>query len=99
VNGLWELVEYHQRQCDHTKIRKWVEELLAVFPCASQRARESILQAAGFDAHLRRQAAERTKTDPALFDFLFGRPLIQTLKAYRLTIEHGPHGPVLRSLA
>jgi Fe-S-cluster containining protein len=99
VAGLWELIEYHQSVCDHANLRKWVDELLAPTPCASSKAKEKILQAVSFDANMRQLAMEKVGADAEQFDFFFGRPLIQTLKVYRLTVDHDANGPLLKSLA
>jgi Fe-S-cluster containining protein len=98
VPGLWELIEYHQSACDHAKLRQWADELLAIAPCMSSKAKEKILEAVCFDASVRKLASEKVKADPEQFDFIFGRPLVQTLKIYRLTVDQGSNGLFLKSL-
>ncbi len=76
IQGLWPVVEEHQRRCDYRRIRK----LLAPGPIKSaERRRRELAELIRYDGELRAQVLARIGLEAGMLDFLFGRPLPATL--------------------
>ena len=84
VNGLWELVEDHQARCDYEKIRQLIDDLTGVKP---NHARRKLLEIIRYDAEIRNLVVAKGGLDADMLDFLFGRPLTQTLANYGIKIH------------
>ena len=84
VKGLWDLIEDHQARCDYNKIRPLIKELTGVKPT---RARQKLLEIIHYDAEIRNLVISRGRLDADMLDFLFGRPLTQTLDNYGIKIQ------------
>ena len=85
VDGLWDLIEDHQERCDYGKIKQLISDLDG--PLKSQ-ARKKLLKIIQYDIELRKLVLEKGGLDPDRLDFLFGRPLTETLPGYGLKIRH-----------
>lgn len=88
VHGLWDLVENHEWRCSYTRLAKLV----------GQGARggrlirsEAILEMLRFDAHIRQLTVDKGRMDQGMLDFIFGRPLADTIHMFdiRLTKNNG----------
>jgi Fe-S-cluster containining protein len=82
--GLIDLVAEHQRRCDYgnigqlaARIRNGEEVPQAV---------EALLELMRYDQSLRKVTVERTRLDPEMLEFLFGRPLYHTIRLFRLKL-------------
>ncbi|MFO7707754.1 MAG: YkgJ family cysteine cluster protein [Desulfobacterales bacterium] len=76
LQGVWAVVEEHQRRCDYGLIRK----LLAPAPAQSAERRLRELTAIiRYDEQLRERVLARIGLEAQMLDFLFGRPLRRTL--------------------
>jgi Fe-S-cluster containining protein len=84
VKGLWDLIEDHQARCDYNKIRLLIKELTGIKPT---RARQKLLEIIRYDAEIRNLVISRGGLDVDMLDFLFGRPLTQTLGNYGIKIQ------------
>ena len=84
VKGLWDLIEDHQARCDYNKIRPLIKELSGVKPT---RARQKLLEIIRYDAEIRNLVISRGGLDADMLDFLYGRPLTQTLGNYGIKIR------------
>ena len=84
VEGLWDLIQDHQRRCDYEKIIKLIDDLDAP---AGERARKELLEIIQFDVEIRKLVVEQGGMDPQMLDFLFGRPLAKTLPNYGINIR------------
>jgi hypothetical protein len=84
VKGLWDLVQDHQQRCGYEKIQKLIDDLNGP---AGERARKKLLEIIQFDAEIRKLVVEQGGMDPAMLDFLFGRPLAKTLPNYGIKIR------------
>jgi Fe-S-cluster containining protein len=87
IEGLWELVEDHQQRCAYEALG----EAVKIFnqphdDKAEAEARDQILATIRYDASLRQVAVDKGGIDPAQLDFLFGRPLTQTIKMFRINL-------------
>jgi Fe-S-cluster containining protein len=84
VEGLWDLIEDHQARCDYEKIRKLIGDLDGPHP---GRARKEMMEIIQYDAEIRKLVLEKGGLDPGMLDFLFGRPLVQTLPGYGIRLR------------
>ncbi|MGD8649962.1 MAG: YkgJ family cysteine cluster protein [Desulfobacterales bacterium] len=84
IKGLWDLIEDHQTRCDYKKIQKLIKELSGVKPT---RARQKLLEIIRYDGEIRNLVISRGGLDADMLDFLFGRPLTQTLGNYGVKIH------------
>ncbi len=80
IDGLWDLIETHQRRCDHGRIRRLMAEPAAAGAADRRRELEEIIR---YDEELRRLVVARGGLQADMTDFLFGRPLRQTLNRPR----------------
>ena len=85
IKGLWNLIEDHQARCSYKKIKCFVKELNTD---KRNKAIEGILDIIQYDIHLRSLLAEKAVINPDMIDFLFGRPLTETIKMYDLQVKH-----------
>ena len=96
IQGLWELIEDHERRCNYEGLNARVGE-------GSYKGRlkqeKSLLEILRFDAHVRRLAVEKGGLDARMLDFIFGRPLADTIKMFdiKLVRKNGAYGLVLES--
>ena len=80
---LWDLVEEHERRCSYQRLGE-----LAGNPAAnSEGDTEELTQMVGYDLHLRDLVSTRGKMDPKILDFLFGRPMTETLHGFGLKAQ------------
>lgn len=78
IKGLWELIEEHQSRCRPRKI----EELASGLKSGSEEAASELRELVSFDAHLRSLTVEKGGLEPGTADFLFGRPVSETIRAF-----------------
>ena len=83
VKGLWELVVDHDARCDYDRLRDLVDQGVI-----GQRlkAETAILEIMRYDAHLRGLTAETGGMDPDMLDFVFGRPLDETIGMFDIRL-------------
>jgi Fe-S-cluster containining protein len=84
IEGLWELIEEHQRRCDHGLIRRLLEDS---GPAGADAQRRALAEMIRYDEELRRMVVARGGLETGMTDFLFGRPLRQSLGGLR---RHAP---------
>ena len=89
VSGLWEIVQTHERRCAYRKIEKWVPQIKS----GNETARAALCEVVAYDGYLRSLTVTKSGIATALLDFLFGRPLSETLiKMYNLNVKkEGAH--------
>lgn len=83
VDGLWDLVDDHEQRCSYDRLKSLV--------CAGDRdghpkQEGALLEVIRYDAHIRRLTAERGGMDDQMLDFIFGRPLVDTIKMFDLAM-------------
>jgi Fe-S-cluster containining protein len=94
IRGLWELIDDHEQRCSYAGIKAWVDEGI----CGQRLKREdAILEALRFDAHIRLLTVERAGMKARMLDFIYGRPLADTIKMFgtRLVKRNGVYGLIL----
>jgi Fe-S-cluster containining protein len=84
IEGLWDLVEDHQKQCAY--------DLLTIFVDALNKDKKDvaligILEIIEHDKKIRELVVRKAGLESDLTDFLFGRPITETIKMYGLKIE------------
>jgi len=91
VDGLWELIEDHERRCSyeglHARVAEGVHE-------GRLKQEKPILEILRFDAHVRQLVAEKGGVDSRMLDFIFGRPLSETIQMFdiQLVKKNGVYG-------
>ena len=84
VPNLWDLVEEHEKKCSY----RVLAELAARLKKGSdQDTVDNLVEMVGYDLHLRELITEKGRPDPALLDFLFGRPLTDTLPGFGIQAQ------------
>jgi Fe-S-cluster containining protein len=83
---LWELVVDHQRRCDYTLILDLAGRGGKSPP--DEATRRQLIEIISYDTQLRELISERGGMDGGLSDFLFGRPLTETLPPLGITFRN-----------
>lgn len=79
IKGPWELVEDHNERCSYLKLAR----LTKVFEAGKENAvRQQILDMVRYDSQLRTLILEKGGIDRDILDFLLGRPLSDTIRAF-----------------
>jgi Fe-S-cluster containining protein len=84
VEGLWELIQDHQKRCDYERIRNLIKALQSGHSPHAQRRLAEIIR---YDTEIRELVISKGGMDPAMLDFLFGRPLLKTLPSYGIKVQ------------
>jgi Fe-S-cluster containining protein len=79
IQGLWELIEDHERRCSHDRMRGWLKDLIG--PDA-EKARLELAEIRAYDAEIRKLLVSRGRLEPGMLDFVLGRPVDQVLRSY-----------------
>jgi Fe-S-cluster containining protein len=83
VSGLWELIEDHEERCSyeglHARVKAGTHE-------GRLKQEKEILEILRFDAHVRRLTVEKGGIDSRMLDFIFGRPLADTIKMFDIKL-------------
>ena len=87
VNGLWDLIDDHEQRCGYEELYSRVGEGTHE---GRLKQEKSILEILRFDAHVRQLAVEKGGIDSRMLDFLFGRPLADTIKMFDINIHMQP---------
>jgi len=83
VEGLWGLIKDHQARCNYVTIQKLVDE---INNDRGGHARQKLAEIIQFDIEIRKLVVSRGGLEVEMLDFLFGRPLKQTLKNFGLKV-------------
>ena len=84
VEGLWDLVKSHEKRCSYGLIGQLVAELKHN---RSKTVARQLIEIVEYDKQLRKLVAQDGRLDSEMLDFLFGRPLEKTIRAFGLKIE------------
>jgi len=76
VAGLWELVADHHARCSYDDL----QQLLSAAKNGDAASADALQEAVRYDRHLRRLTVERGLVAADMTDFLFGRPMADTLR-------------------
>ena len=83
IEGLWGIIKDHQARCNYETIQKLVN---AINSDRGGEARQKLAEIIQFDIEIRELVVSWSGLDREMLDFLFGRPLKQTLKNFGLKI-------------
>jgi Fe-S-cluster containining protein len=82
--GIWELIEDHERRCSYAEL----DHLVRRGDAGGRPKQEAaIMEMLRFDAHIRQLAVERAGLDAGMLDFIFGRALSDTIGMVGLKLE------------
>lgn len=84
IEGLWGLIKDHQERCNYKTIQKLVDAINSNMKDNGQQKLNEIIQ---FDTEIRKLVVSTAGLDPEMLDFLFGRPLIQTIQKLGLKVQ------------
>lgn len=85
IEGLWDLIKNHQQRCNYDTILALIKAIHSDQP---GNARQQLAEIIQFDNEIRKLVVSRGGLEGELLDFLFGRPLNQTLKNFGLSIKN-----------
>lgn len=85
VQGLWDLVTDHNHRCSYKTLRDLSGQLN--LKDGEDIARE-IIEIVNYDKHIRELVIKKAGVAPDMTDFMFGRPLMQTIVMFGLKIDH-----------
>lgn len=77
IDGLWELIEDHERLCGYERIRGWLE---GPSGRGAETSRHQLAEIMNYDAEVRRLMISRGGLEPGMLDFLLGRPVEQVVR-------------------
>jgi Fe-S-cluster containining protein len=80
VEGLWGLIEDHERRCGYGRIRSLLEQMDG---SGAPMVRREIEQITQYDGELRKLMVAQGGLEPDMLDFLLGRPLLETLPFFQ----------------
>ena len=92
VDGLWELIQDHQKRCDYAKIQGLIQELDS---SRENNARRQFGEIIKYDIEIRELVVSKGGMDSEMLDFLFGRPLTKTLPNYGIKIRQDAEKTVI----
>ena len=81
VPQMWDLVTDHEKKCGYKALAVLAEKVKAGSDTA---AINSLVEMVGYDQHLRELIREKGQLDTSLLEFLFGRPMQDTLPGFGL---------------
>jgi len=84
IEGLWGLIEDHQSRCDYATIQKLVEALESN---KKKDVRREIVEIIRYDLEIRNLVVSKGGLDADMLEFLFGRPLVETIENFGLTVQ------------
>jgi Fe-S-cluster containining protein len=76
VAGLWDMVAEHEARCSCEKLAEMMAHLKKE---RWEKTEKAVAELLNYDRHLRRLVVEKSRIDPEILDFLFGRPLEKIL--------------------
>jgi hypothetical protein len=95
VEGLMELIQDHQDRCSYATVRSLALSIRREEKTAS--AQQQLMEMIRFDLSLREVTKERSGHDEPMMDFLFGQPLTETIRLFRLRLAKKDSGIVLEA--
>jgi Fe-S-cluster containining protein len=82
--GLWELIEDHDRRCSYASLAALVGAGAADGDVPKEEG--AILETMRYDAHIRKLSVEKGGLEAGTLDFVFGRPLDQTIRMFDIQL-------------
>jgi Fe-S-cluster containining protein len=82
------LIEAHEKRCSYEELQSHLKAV----ETEGERAVEKIIEVLKFDFHMRPFLLQKLRLDPDEMDFLFGRPLVDTIVMFGLKVIREPDG-------
>jgi Fe-S-cluster containining protein len=89
------LITKHEERCSYRVLAAWVGRIETM----GEPAVREILDILRFDGHFRTFVSENLPMDPKEMDFLFGRPLVDTIRMFQLRVIREPDGSFLLTVS
>jgi len=83
IRDLWDLVQTHESRCAYEKLSGLISQIKTA---PDQYLADAVCECIAYDRHLRELTVEKSGMTPGLLDFLFGRPLQETVSMYGITV-------------
>ena len=84
IEGLWGLIKDHQERCNYKTILKLVD---AINSNMKDNGRQKLNEIIQFDTEIRKLVVSTAGLDVDMLDFLFGRPLTETIQKLGLKVQ------------
>ncbi len=84
AHGLWDIISDHQKKCDYMIIEDLTASLSGSEKEKSFKRLREIIQ---YDMEIRCLVKEQLKTGDDITEFLFGRPLVETIDTFGIRIK------------
>ncbi len=84
IEGLWDLIEDHQNRCSYETFKLFID---ALNKDKKDEVLNGILDIIKFDAQIRELVVQKGGLDPDMTDFIFGRPITETIRMYGFKIK------------
>ena len=84
IEGLWDLIEDHQKRCSYEKLNLFINILKKD---NKNEALKGTLDIIEYDAQIRELVVKKGGLDPEMTDFIFGRPITETIRMYGFKIK------------
>jgi Fe-S-cluster containining protein len=84
VEGLWDLIEDHQKRCSYEKLTLYIESFKKH---KKDKALKGILDIIKYDAQIRELVVQKGGLDPEMTDFIFGRPITETIRIFGFKLK------------
>ena len=85
IAGLWDLVADHEQQCSYAKLKHSLNDLGGSF---EKTAIKTAIAMVRYDREVRRLVVSQGGVEPDMTDFLFGRPLEQTINRFGYEVRN-----------
>ena len=83
IEGLWDLIEDHQKRCSYETLKLFIA---ALNKDKKDGVLNGILDIIKYDAQTRKLVVQKGGLDPEMTDFIFGRPITETIRIYGFKI-------------
>jgi len=84
MHDIWRLVSDHDKRCSYAMINRFMGPIGRTPP---KKVSPEIREMVRYDIHFRKLLEEKGGIDPDLMDFLFGKPLNETLQRYEIRVR------------
>ncbi len=87
IKGLWDVILDHQDRCSYQKVNRLVNKIKNTSD--NRTALAELKKIIAYDANIRSLTIKQGGMDNAMLEFLFGRPLVETIVMFGIKIKKG----------
>ena len=84
IQGLWDLIEDHQKRCSYEKLNLFIDVLKTD---KNNKALKGTLDIIKYDVKIRELVVQKGGLDPEMTDFIFGRPITETIRIFGFKLK------------